>query len=181
MPTVVTIAGSPSPSSRTGRLTNLVDEWLRDDGLTVERINVRDLPAEALMHANVNDPAIADAALRLERADGVVIATPIYKAAYSGILKTFLDLLPQFGLTGKTVLPLATGGSIAHVLAIDYALRPVLSSLGAKHIVEGLLVLDKLVEVDEAGKTKIDPDVAPRLRAIVDNFTKSLKAHHASR
>src|SRR4051812_39166362 len=173
MPTVLTIAGSPSPSSRTAKLTNLVDDWLREGGLTVDRLNVRDLPAEALMHANVSDAAINDAALRLERADGVVIATPIYKAAYSGILKTFLDLLPQFGLTGKTVLPLATGGSMAHVLAIDYALRPVLSSLGAKHIVEGLFVLDKLVEQDAAGKTKVDPDVEPRLRLIVDNFTKS--------
>lgn len=181
MPTVVTIAGSPSPTSRTGRLTNLVDEWLREGGLTVDRLNVRDLPAQALMHADFNDPAISDATLRIERADGVVIATPIYKAAYSGILKTFLDVLPQFGLAGKTVLPLATGGSIAHVLAIDYALRPVLSSLGAKHIVEGLLVLDKLVEVDDAGKTKIDPDVEPRLRHIVENFTKSLAAHHAAR
>jgi FMN reductase len=181
MPTVLTIAGSPSPSSRTGRLTNLVDEWLREGGLTVDRLNVRELPAEALMHAKVDDPAISDAALRLERADAVVIASPIYKAAYSGILKTFLDLLPQFALTGKTVLPLATGGSMAHVLAIDYALRPVLSSLGAKHIVEGLFVLDKLVEVDEAGKTRLDPDVVPRLRTIVDNFTRSLAAHHAHR
>src|SRR5256885_12419558 len=41
----------------------------------------------------------------------VVVATPIYKASYSGVLKSFLDLLPQFGLAGKVVLPLATGGT----------------------------------------------------------------------
>jgi pyruvate-ferredoxin/flavodoxin oxidoreductase len=45
----------------------------------------------------------------------------------------FLDLLPQLGLTGKAVLPLAVGGSIAHVLAIDYGLRPVLCSMAAEH------------------------------------------------
>ena len=68
-------------------------------------------------------------------ARGLVIATPVYKAAYSGLLKTFLDLLPQFGLREKVILPLVTGGTPAHVLAIDYALRPVLNSLDPLHIV----------------------------------------------
>ncbi|WP_437719533.1 NAD(P)H-dependent oxidoreductase [Sorangium sp. So ce448] len=53
----------------------------------------------------------------LPSAAGVVIATPIYKASYTGALKAFLDLLPQFGLAGKAALPLATGGTLAHVLA----------------------------------------------------------------
>jgi FMN reductase len=48
----------------------------------------------------------------------------VYKAAYSGLLKTLLDLLPQCALAGKVVLPVVTCGSPAHVLAIDYALRP---------------------------------------------------------
>ena len=61
----------------------------------------------------------------------MVVSTPVYKAAYSGVLKVFLDLLPQFGLAGKVVLPLVTGGTASHVLAIDYALRPVLLALGA--------------------------------------------------
>ena len=56
----------------------------------------------------------------------IVVATPVYKAAYSGLLKVFLDLLPQTALAGKTVLPLATGGSPHHMLALDCALRPVL-------------------------------------------------------
>jgi FMN reductase len=63
----------------------------------------------------------------------VVVATPVYKAAYSGLLKVFLDVLPQTALKGKLVLPLATGGSPHHMLALDYALRPVLQSLGAPH------------------------------------------------
>jgi len=72
-----------------------------------------------------------------------VVATPIYKAAYSGLLKIFLDVLPQFGLREKVVFPLATGGTVAHVLALDYALRPVLSSLDPVHVVSGLFILDK--------------------------------------
>jgi FMN reductase len=177
MPSVLTIAGSPSQTSRTSKLALLVDEALRADGFVVERLNVRELPAEDLMHARVDAPAIKEAVAKLEQAEAVVIATPIYKAAYSGILKTFLDLLPQFGLAGKTVLPLATGGSLAHVLAIDYGLRPVLSSLGARHVVEGLFVLDKLIESDEAGAVRLDPDVHARLRVILDGFTRAVRAH----
>jgi FMN reductase len=104
----------------------------------------------------------------------VVIATPIYKAAYSGALKAFLDLLPQFGLTGKVVLPLATGGSLAHVLAIDYALRPVLSSLNPLHVVTGLFVLDKLLERTDDGLV-IEPDLSKRLDLIVADFALALK------
>ena len=180
MPSVITIAGSPSPQSRTARLAQLVDDTLRAEGFTVDRLNVRDLPAEDLMHARFDAPAIKDATARLERAEGVIVATPIYKAAYSGILKTFLDLLPQFGLTGKTILPLATGGSIAHVLAIDYALRPVLASLGARHIVGGLFVLDKLIEIDESGATKLEADIHGRLKIAMDDFTRAIRAHAAA-
>jgi len=49
-------------------------------------------------------------------ADVVVVAVPVYKAAYSGLRKVFLDLLPQTALKGKTVLPLGTGGSPHHML-----------------------------------------------------------------
>jgi FMN reductase len=108
-------------------------------------------------------------------ADGIVVASPIYKAAYSGLLKTFLDVLPQFALRGKVVLPLATGGSIAHVLAIDYALRPVLSSLDPLHVVNGLFILDKHITVPETGDIQLDPEVDERLNVVIDQFLRGLQ------
>jgi len=96
-------------------------------------------------------------------ADVVVVATPVYKAAYSGVLKVFLDLLPQTALKGKTVLPLATGGSPHHMLALDYALRPVLQSLGAKHILPGIYATDAQVVLTPEGASPWDADLAQRL------------------
>jgi hypothetical protein len=58
----------------------------------------------------------------------------VYKASFSGALKTLLDLFPERALEGKVVLPFATGGTIAHMLAVDYALKPVLSALKAQEI-----------------------------------------------
>jgi hypothetical protein len=75
-------------------------------------VDVRTIPAEALLGADFRHPAIVEATELFARADGVVVGTPVYKAPYSGVLKALLDLLPQYTLAGKTVLPLATGGSV---------------------------------------------------------------------
>jgi FMN reductase len=144
MTPIVVISGSPSSSSKTARLASLVTDSLTADGLPATHLQVRDLPPEALMHADFNHPAIVAALAQVAAAEGVVFATPTYKAAYSGLLKTFIDLFPQFGLTGKAVLPLATGGSLAHVMTLDYALRPVLHSLGARHVVQSHFMIESV-------------------------------------
>ena len=175
MPLIVTITGSPSVGSRTLALANQVGDALVRHGLDVQRINVRDLPADDLVHAKTDAPALKEALALVERAQGVVVATPVYKAAYSGILKAFLDLLPQFGLTGKVVLPLLTGGTLAHVLALDYALRPVLMSLGPQHVVAGLFVLDKLMERTPDGNIVLEAAIGERLDAVVTDFAATVR------
>jgi FMN reductase len=137
MTAILAITGSPSPTSRTVGVVHWVADRLRQAGLDVEHLAVRDLPADDLLAARVDRPALRAAVAAITQADAVVVATPLYKASYTGLLKAFLDVLPQFALAGKSVLPLATGGTLAHVLAIDYALRPVLMSLGAHHVVQG--------------------------------------------
>ena len=74
------------------------------------------MDAEALIHANSAHVSISRTVAAIEQADGIVIATPIFKASYSGLLKVFLDLLPQFALSGKAVLPIATGGSVNDIV-----------------------------------------------------------------
>jgi FMN reductase len=167
--TITVITGSPTRPSRTQGLASVVTERLKSLGYQIHEINVRDLPAEALLHARFDDERIKDAVGKVEAAHGIVVATPVYKAAYSGILKSFLDLLPQFGLRGKVVLPLLTGGTIAHVLALDYALRPVLQSLDPRLVVSGLFVLDKWIELNEGG-VKLEAEVGPKLEQVTNTF-----------
>jgi FMN reductase len=174
MTTVLSVSGSPSPTSRTARLLRHLDARLVAQGHEVIPLDVRTLPADALLGADPSHPAIAEAATLFDRADGIVIGTPIYKAAYSGLLKALLDLLPQFALTGKTVLPLATGGSMAHVLAIDYALRPVLASMNAAHIVPGWFLLNSDIGIGPDGATILAPGAAEALAPIVDQFATAL-------
>lgn len=168
------ITGSPSSTSRTAKLAHLVGSRLARAGIDSSLLDVRSLPAEDLLSARTDAPGIKAALDQVEGARGVVIATPVYKAAYSGVLKAFLDLLPQFGLRDKVVLPLATGGTVAHVLAIDYALRPVLSSLDPLHVVPGLFVLDKQLVVQPDGSLELDADLSGKLDATIKSFRAGL-------
>lgn len=181
MAVILSVSGSPSATSRTSRLLRHLDARLEADRHEVLPLDVRELPAQALLGADLTHPAIARAAALVERADGVVIGTPVYKAAYSGLLKALLDLLPQYALTGKTVLPLATGGSVAHVLAVDYALRPVLSSMGAAHITQGWFVLDKEIATAPDGQVTVASSAAAPLYGIVDRFSAALSSAAAHR
>ena len=65
------------------------------------------------------------------KADGLIVATPVYKASYTGLLKAFLDLYGPDGLAGAVVVPLVVSGNPAHALVGEVHLRPVLVELGA--------------------------------------------------
>ncbi|MBM9508225.1 NADPH-dependent FMN reductase [Actinacidiphila acididurans] len=176
MATVLSVSGSPSPTSRTARLLRHLDARLASRGHTVTPLDARDLPAQALLSADAGHPAIVRAQALFEQADAVVVGTPVYKAAYSGLLKALLDVLPQHALAGKTVLPLATGGSTRHVLAIDYTLRPVLSSMGAAHIVQGWFLLDRDLVAQPDGSLRIEAGAAEGLEQVLDQFTTAVEA-----
>ncbi|MFP3359869.1 NAD(P)H-dependent oxidoreductase, partial [Planococcus sp. SIMBA_143] len=90
---------------------------------------MRDVPAKDLMFGNFNSPAVTDIAEDIHNARGVIVGSPVYKAAYSGVLKSLFDILPQDVLRDTPVLPIMSGGSISHLLAMEYTLKPLLSTL----------------------------------------------------
>ena len=104
---VILLGGSPSPQSSCNRLLQHIGDKLTLHGHPSTRIDVRELPAQALLRADTCEPGVARAVALVREADAIVIATPVYKASYTGVLKLFLDLLPQDGLAGKLVPPVA--------------------------------------------------------------------------
>lgn len=165
---VLLIAGSPSERSRTAALLEAAGQRLESRGVLVDRLRVRDLSPQALILADFGHRTISQAIGQVAQAEVIIVATPVYKAAYSGVLKVFLDLLPQDAFRDKTVLPLATGGSPNHMLALDYALRPVLQSLGARHILSGIFATDTQVVLSPEGTYSVAPDIGTRLDAAVN-------------
>ena len=98
------IAGSPSERSRSAALLDAVAQRLSVRGALVNRIHIRDLSPQALLLADTGHRSISQAIGQVAEARVLVVATPVYKAAYSGVLKVFLDLLSQTALKDKTCL-----------------------------------------------------------------------------
>jgi FMN reductase len=166
---IVLISGSPSEQSRSARLLSYVAHLLSEAGQNVQTIQIRLLDSRSLILADWNHPDIQWASRTIAKADAVIVATPVYKAAYSGILKAFLDVLPQDGLAGKAVGSIATGGSPAHTLVLDYALRPVLSSLGTRHYLGGVFGTDRQIEIRDNGDFRLESSLQERLNELALN------------
>lgn len=169
---ILLLGGSPQLPSSSSRLLLHIGEQLALQGHSYAKLHVRDLPARALLLADYDDVTIARAVQA--EADAIVIATPIYKASYTGLLKAFLDLLPQDGLAGKLVLPLATGGGHAHTLALDYALRPVLHALGAKQVFTSIYANAQQLAWDEERGLSLDAAIAARVLAGIEEVSTGL-------
>lgn len=173
MTKIVAIAGSPSHPSRSYAILEEAQDTLKDHRISLEILLVRDLPAEALLHAQFEHPSIVAAIAQVVQADALIIATPIYKASYTGILKAFLDLLPLKVLANKPILPIATGGTLAHRLALDYALKPVLSTLGARTIYSGLYLVDSQFQQRETGGVIfLDAELESRFQTVLQEFAQ---------
>jgi FMN reductase len=134
----VVTAGLSQPSSTrllADQLAAATDRALRLHGerTQVEVIELRDLAHELTNHLLTGFPSGAlEAALdTVAGADGVIAVTPIFSASYSGLFKTFFDVLDADALAGKPVLIAATAGTARHSLALEFAVRPLFAYLKA--------------------------------------------------
>ena len=173
---VVSISGSPSIRSRSGVVLKHAAQWLGNHGVDVSAVRIQDFNAEDLLYARFDSPQVQAYIEAVAKADGLLIGTPVYKASFSGALKTLLDLLPERSLHGKVVLPLATGGSIGHMLAVDYALKPVLSALKCQEVLHGVFAIDSQISYgDDALGGDLDPVLTQRLHDGLDHFLLGLQ------
>jgi len=133
---VVLTAGLRQPSSSrllADRLASSTELALRERGqaVEVEVVELREYARELTNHLLTGFAAGRLSALidRVVVADGLIVVSPIFSGSYSGLFKTFFDVLEPEVLVGKPVLLGATGGTARHSLALDYALRPLFSYL----------------------------------------------------
>ena len=135
---VVVSAGLSQPSSSrllADQLAAATDRALRLGGVDVDVVTVelRDLAHALTDHLLTGFPsgALADAVQAVRDADAVIAVTPIFSASYSGLFKTFFDVLEDGTLEGKPVLLGATAGTARHSLALEFAIRPLFAYLRA--------------------------------------------------
>lgn len=136
--TTAVVVGNPQPASRTLSAATYVATQLTG----AEPDLVVDLATVGAAILDWSDPDTATLVEQVGAADLVVFASPTYKAAYTGLLKLFLDRFAGgTGLSGLAI-PLMLGGSAAHSLAPELVLRPVLTEIGGTVPGRGLYVVD---------------------------------------
>ena len=137
-PRTAVVVGNPKPGSRTLAAALHVARELNG----AEPDLVVDLATLGAALLDWQDPEIAELIAQVGEAELVVVASPTYKATYTGLLKLFLDRFAGgVGLRGVAV-PLMLGGSPAHALAPEHTLRPVLTEIGGTVPGRALYVVD---------------------------------------
>jgi FMN reductase len=158
MKLVVVSAGLSVPSSTrllADRLAAATAGQLPVETTTVE---LRDVAHEITDHLLTGFPPakLEDVLDAVAAADGLIMVTPIFQASYSGLFKSFIDLIGQGVLDGKPVLAAATGGTSRHSLALDHALRPLLTHLRAVPVPTGVFAATEDWGTDAALPTRIE-------------------------
>jgi len=138
---VVISAGLSVPSSTrllADRLAAATTERVEDADVTY--IELRDLAHPLTDHllTGFPDETLATAIDAVRRADALIVVTPVFSASYSGLFKTFFDVLEEGTLDGKPVLVAATAGTARHSLVLEHALRPLFTYLRAVVVPTGV-------------------------------------------
>ncbi|MGW6734576.1 FMN reductase [Streptomyces sp. NPDC055013] len=142
MKLVVVSAGLSVPSS-----TRLLGDRLAaavarqsSDPVDVEVVELRDLAVEIAHNFTSGFPGrkLAAAIDAVTSADGLIVITPVFSASYSGLFKSFFDVIDKDALTGLPVLIAATGGTARHSLVLEHALRPLFAHLRAVVVPTGV-------------------------------------------
>jgi FMN reductase len=129
-------AGLGVPSSSrllADQLAAAAEHELTDAGyqVTVDVVELRDLAVDIANNfvTGYAAPRLADVIAGVEASDGIIAVSPVFSASYSGLFKSFIDVLDPKSLEGKAVLLGATGGTDRHQMVLEYAMRPLFSYL----------------------------------------------------
>lgn len=172
---VVVVNGSPSESSKTMGLVNVVLNALeRDMPVQRSQIDVYRLGPQ-FTGAIERDDIAADIETVLqeaEQADLLIAATPVFRGSYTGMFKHFFDLIDQYALADKPVLLVATGGGEHHALMLEHAMRPLFGFFQALTIPVAIFASSG----DFDGTTLLNPRVHGRIEMGLRDVTELLRA-----
>ncbi|MGW5031803.1 FMN reductase [Streptomyces nigra] len=137
---VVVSAGLSVPSSTRLLADRLAAATDRQADVDVEVVELRELAVEIAQNLTNGFPGrrLAAAIDAVTSADGLIVVTPVFSASYSGLFKSFFDVIDKDALTGMPVLIAATGGTARHSLVLDHALRPLFAHLRAVVVPTGV-------------------------------------------
>ncbi|WP_262267542.1 NAD(P)H-dependent oxidoreductase [Microvirga yunnanensis] len=181
-PRVVIISGNiRRPSRSRGLAEALGAEVGRRASIELKSYDILDAGpgfGSALARSELPLPAarIVD---EIEGADALIVGTPVYKGAYTGLFKHLIDFIAPEQLAGKPVALTATGGGARHALVVEHALRPLFGFFAALTLPTAVYASDADFEAaeDGAGYVVTDAGIRSRLCAAADELAGLLATH----
>jgi len=173
-PVILGISGNLAKPSRTlGLVSETVERIAQKAGGVGRVVDLSELYGLGdLRHRAGATPDVAAAFEAVESADLIVAGTPVYKGAYTGLFKHFVDFIDYRALAGVPVALLATGGSDRHSLVVEYQLRPLFAFFQAHALPTGVFVSEK----DLADGVISDPRLGERYAQLIDEAVDALAA-----
>ncbi|MEZ5234367.1 MAG: NAD(P)H-dependent oxidoreductase [Acidimicrobiales bacterium] len=165
---IVVVVGNPKVASRTRSAGEAAADRIAElCGLEPQARAVIELAELGPQLFDWSSTAVRAATETLAGATVAVIATPVYKATYTGLLKAFLDWFGQTGLDGVVTVPLMVGAAANHALAVETHLRPLLVEIGATVPTRGLYLLESELEAIDEPLERWAAHAGPYLRRMV--------------
>jgi FMN reductase len=166
------VVGNPKSRSRTRAVAEEVMLRIVDCVGTDTKVTVIDLSDHASKLFDWQDPTLKALTAEVAQCDLLVVASPTYKATYTGLLKAFFDRYGTNGLCGVVAVPIMVGASPIHALAPEMHLRPLLVELGATVPARALYVVESDMDHVEEVVEKWAMNGRPLVSA-------ALSAHHS--
>ncbi|GAA5000321.1 FMN reductase [Acinetobacter puyangensis] len=143
---LVAVSGATSSPSKTEALIDAIVAQLQQQiNLDIEYVKLSQIGH--LLHGaarrDLLAPEIQQALDHIESADALIVASPVYRASYTGLFKHLFDFIDQFALVDKPVLLAATGGSERHALVLEHQFRPLFSFFQAHTLPIGVFATDQ--------------------------------------
>ncbi|UKA68944.1 FMN reductase [Arthrobacter sp. FW306-05-C] len=177
-------AGLGVPSSSrllADQLAAAAERQLKAGGydVAVDVVELRDLAVDIANNfvTGYAAPHLAEVIAGVEASDGIIAVSPVFSASYSGLFKSFIDVLDPKSLDGKAVLLGATGGTDRHQMVLDYALRPLFSYLRTRMAATGVFAGPQDWGTAEEGGGSL----ADRIERAAGEFTRLLEGPQPGR
>jgi FMN reductase len=147
--------------------------------VTVDVVELRDLAVDIANNfvTGYAAPRLAEVIAGVEASDGIIAVSPVFSASYSGLFKSFFDVLDPKSLDGKAVLLGASGGTDRHQMVLDYAMRPLFSYLRTRMAATGVFAGPQ----DWGASADGGSSLAERIDRAAAEFTRLLEGPQAGR
>jgi FMN reductase len=161
---VSVVVGNPNPGGRTTHLAQTTARYAVEAVGAEATIDLIELAHVANRLFVWEDGELAGLNRKVAESDLVIAACPVYKAAYTGLLKAFLDRYGNNGMAATVAIPVMLGAAAQHALAVETHFRPLLVELGASVPTRGLFVLESQLDALDAVISKFMETAGPMLR-----------------